>query len=154
MSEASAARRTRALLAALAGLLMAVAVGCGGTAPSARPASAPNDSAVAAPTTAPAKSLTLATPTPGPSFASSVPEATATPTPALEKDLTYSRRTGFVPLDNPAFVSAAGRPDLGDDELVMGLEREGEARAYPVSMLRYHHIVNDTVAGIPLLVTY
>lgn len=61
---------------------------------------------------------------------------------------------GFVPLDNPAFLAAHEAGYLGDEELVLGVEWAGEVRAYPVRMLRYHHIVNDTVKGEPLLVTY
>ena len=61
---------------------------------------------------------------------------------------------GFVPLDDPTFLAANATDYFGDEELVLGVEFAGEARAYPVRMLRYHHIVNDTVSGEPLLVTY
>ena len=63
-------------------------------------------------------------------------------------------RRGFVPLDNPSFLAAHEAMYLGDEELVLGVEWAGEVRAYPVRMLRFHHIVNDTVDGEPLLVTY
>jgi len=59
-----------------------------------------------------------------------------------------------VPLDQPAFLAAGETGYLPDEDLVLGLEWMGEARAYPIRMLTYHHIVNDTVAGRPLLVTY
>ena len=65
-----------------------------------------------------------------------------------------SRRRGFVPLDDPIFLAADDTEFFGDDELVLGVEFAGEVRAYPVRMLRYHHIVNDTMGGEPLLVTY
>ena len=65
-----------------------------------------------------------------------------------------SRGRGFVPLDDPIFLAADDTEFFGDDELVLGVEFAGEVRAYPVRMLRYHHIVNDTVGGEPLLVTY
>ena len=42
---------------------------------------------------------------------------------------------------------------MGND-LVLGIESDGEARAYPVSMIFYHHIVNDTIGGRPILITY
>ena len=61
---------------------------------------------------------------------------------------------GFVPLDNPTFLAAHETKYFGDEELVLGVEFAGEVRAYPVRMLRYHHVVNDTVGGEPLLVTY
>ena len=59
-----------------------------------------------------------------------------------------------MPLDDPAFLAAHETDYFGDEELVLGVEFAGEVRAYPVRMLRYHHIVNDTVGGEPLLVTY
>ena len=61
---------------------------------------------------------------------------------------------GFVPLDDPAFLAVDEAGFIDDEELVMGVEWAGEVRAYPVRMLRYHHVINDTVRGEPLLVTY
>jgi hypothetical protein len=37
---------------------------------------------------------------------------------------------------------------------VVGVECAGEARAYPLRFLVWHEVVNDTVAGLPILVTY
>ena len=59
-----------------------------------------------------------------------------------------------MPLDQPAFLTDGESNYLPDDDLVLGLESGGEARAYPIRMLTYHHIVNDVVAGSPVLVTY
>ena len=59
-----------------------------------------------------------------------------------------------MPLDNPELLSAESATYLPNDDLVLGLVWGGEARAYPVRMLWFHHIVNDTVAGQPLLITY
>ena len=36
----------------------------------------------------------------------------------------------------------------------MGIDVEGTAIAYPVRQLAYHHLVNEIVGGIPLVVTY
>jgi hypothetical protein len=38
--------------------------------------------------------------------------------------------------------------------LVVGIELAGEARAYPVQFIGYHHQVRDTVAGKPVMVTF
>ena len=38
--------------------------------------------------------------------------------------------------------------------LVVGVELNGEARAYPVQYIGYHHQVRDTVGGSPVLVSY
>ncbi|MBW3544266.1 MAG: DUF3179 domain-containing protein, partial [Bacteroidetes bacterium] len=43
---------------------------------------------------------------------------------------------------------------LADNEPVLALDIDGDARAYPVQILTWHEIVNDTVAGIPVAVTY
>ena len=45
------------------------------------------------------------------------------------------------------------RPRLGDDERVIGVERVGAGRAYPLKLLRWHELVNDDLGG-PLLVSY
>ncbi|CAN5413622.1 hypothetical protein BH11BAC5_BH11BAC5_16960 [soil metagenome] len=38
--------------------------------------------------------------------------------------------------------------------LVIGVINNGEAKAYPIRFLGYHHQVQDTVGGKPLLITY
>jgi hypothetical protein len=44
-------------------------------------------------------------------------------------------------------------PRLRDDDLVIGVTRAGEARAYPLRVLNWHEVVNDDLGG-PLLVSY
>lgn len=58
-------------------------------------------------------------------------------------------------LSFPAFYKAerADREYL-PDEMVIGVEFNGDAKAYPVEMLSRHEIVNDTVGGIHLAVTW
>jgi hypothetical protein len=43
---------------------------------------------------------------------------------------------------------------LVDAEVVMGIDVNGTALAYPVRQLAYHHLVNDVVGGTPLVATY
>jgi hypothetical protein len=43
---------------------------------------------------------------------------------------------------------------LENDDLVIGVEVNGERRAYPHAILDWHEIVNDVVGGIPISVTY
>ncbi len=43
---------------------------------------------------------------------------------------------------------------LGDTALVIGVAYNGEAKAYPVRYIVYHHQVRDTVGGKPVMVTY
>lgn len=63
-------------------------------------------------------------------------------------------KDGIPAIDEPRFVSAGQAGFLGDDDPVFGLDHRGEQRAYPQQVLVWHEIVNDTVAGEPLSVTY
>ncbi len=40
------------------------------------------------------------------------------------------------------------------DKLVLGVVENGEARAYPLQLIGYHHQVRDTIGGKPVMVTY
>lgn len=43
---------------------------------------------------------------------------------------------------------------IGLDKLVLGIERNGQAKAYPIQYIGYHHQVRDTIGGEPVMVTY
>jgi hypothetical protein len=43
---------------------------------------------------------------------------------------------------------------VGNDKLVIGVEINGEAKAYPVQIIGYHHQVRDTVGNTPVMITY
>ena len=61
----------------------------------------------------------------------------------------------FVPLDDPEMVTAAEVTWLEPDDIIMGvLHESGEAHAYPVSQMIYHHVANTSIAGEPYVVTY
>jgi Protein of unknown function (DUF3179) len=59
----------------------------------------------------------------------------------------------FHPVDKPMF-SAASRSKLASAEMVIAVRVNGEARAYPIRSISYHHIVNDVVGGLPIVATY
>ncbi len=59
----------------------------------------------------------------------------------------------FHPVLNPAFA-AAKEAGIEDDDMVLAVNLGTEARAYPVRMLAYHHIVNDRIGGVPIVATY
>ncbi|MCC5976075.1 MAG: DUF3179 domain-containing protein [Rubellimicrobium sp.] len=64
-------------------------------------------------------------------------------------------RDGIPAIDAPVFLPVAEEGRLADIEPVMTLEITGEApRAYPIRYLMWHEIVNDTVGGIPVAVTF
>ena len=60
---------------------------------------------------------------------------------------------GIPAVDHPRFERASGIGWLRPDEPVLAAELNGEARAYPVQILIWHEIVNDTVGGVPVAVT-
>ncbi len=62
-------------------------------------------------------------------------------------------RDAINPVYTPKFVTP-NEATLKPKELVMGLEINGDARAYPVGMMRIREIVNDEVGGTPVLVTW
>lgn len=62
-------------------------------------------------------------------------------------------RDAINPVYSPAFVSP-GDATLRPEELVMGLVINGDARAYPVGLMRIREMVNDEVGGTPVLVTW
>ena len=43
---------------------------------------------------------------------------------------------------------------LTDSSIVIGVELNGEAKAYPIRYIQYHHQVQDTVGGKPMIITY
>lgn len=57
-------------------------------------------------------------------------------------------------IDAPKFVSAAEAGFVGDDDIVLALSVDGVARAYPTTILSRHEIVNDTIAGQAIAITY
>lgn len=58
-------------------------------------------------------------------------------------------------IDDPVFLSTEEAGDeYAPDELVIGVEFNGDARAYSINYLSRHEIVNDTVGGIKLSVTW
>jgi Protein of unknown function (DUF3179) len=71
----------------------------------------------------------------------------------LSRQHLLRRRAPFPVLDHPPTVAASSLA-LPPEELVLGAHREGEAKVYPTSTLRAHHIVNDRLAGEPFVVTF
>jgi hypothetical protein len=64
-------------------------------------------------------------------------------------------KDGIPAIDNPTFQDVADKAALPGREPVMTLEMPGERpRAYPLRYLMWHEIVNDSVGGVPVAVTY
>jgi hypothetical protein len=87
---------------------------------------------------------------PGPSE-----EVTAIPEVRDFQIVTLLPRDAIPAIDNPTFLSIEDADQVySPDELVIGVEFNGEARAYSIPLLSRHEIVNDTVGGVKIAVTW
>ncbi len=60
----------------------------------------------------------------------------------------------FNPLSQTAFAKISEAGFVGDKDMVMAVTINGESVAYPVRQMGYHHVVHDTVGGVPIVATY
>lgn len=60
----------------------------------------------------------------------------------------------FNPLPNPAYAKLADANFIGDDDRVLAVKIGEESVAYPIRLMGYHHVVMDTVGGVPIVATY
>ena len=60
----------------------------------------------------------------------------------------------FNPVAKPAYARAALVDFVEDSDMVVAAEIGGDAVAWPVRQMAYHHLVEDTVGGVPLVSTY
>ncbi len=85
--------------------------------------------------------------------------------PLVPRDLIVRamNRDGVMALTEPGMMDAADVDRLNreehskmlvPDDRVIGVEIAGEARAYPLWLMRWHEVVNDLVGGEPIAVTY
>ncbi len=103
---------------------------------------------------APAVSATAPTLTPTPSVSSDHP--LRNPRVEVPEDRRYEPLLAFdaIPtIYDPVFAPAAQAP-VPDEELVLGISLGGEAKAYPITVLRFREMVNDEIAGIPILASW
>ncbi len=63
-------------------------------------------------------------------------------------------KDGIPAILKPEFVQAAEADFLDPEDQVIGVELENQARAYPVKILNWHEVVNDTINGVPVAVTF
>jgi hypothetical protein len=59
----------------------------------------------------------------------------------------------FHPIAGAQFL-AQSDSKLDAKEMILAVRLGGDARAYPISQMAYHHVLNDVVAGVPITVTY
>ncbi|MBI9046015.1 MAG: DUF3179 domain-containing protein [Anaerolineaceae bacterium] len=64
-------------------------------------------------------------------------------------------KDGIPPIDDPVFVSVSEADDwIEAVEPVIQLVINGEVKAYPLQVLIWHEIVNDSVGGVPVTVSF
>lgn len=109
-------------------------------------------------TSAPAPTAAPASPAPQSAATS---DASAPATVTSEEDERDLEIVTLLPFDaipailEPEFVSAeVASEELEDHNLVLGLSIDGDHRAYSIPTLSSHEIVNDTVGGKPVAVTW
>jgi hypothetical protein len=60
----------------------------------------------------------------------------------------------FNPLAHAAYAKTSEAAFVDDADIVMAVTSNGEAAAYPVRLMAYHHLVQDVVGGTPIVATY
>ncbi len=66
-------------------------------------------------------------------------------------------RDAFPVFDNPKMVPAAEAEARGlvfERDMVIGVARGREAKAYPITIMGVHELGNDTIEGVPIAVTW
>ncbi len=80
------------------------------------------------------------------------------PPPVIDPNLIVSGGPppdGIPSIDVPQFVSPADADFItSDEEPVIAIEVNGDARAYPVQILTWHELVNDVVGDVPVAIAY
>jgi hypothetical protein len=60
----------------------------------------------------------------------------------------------FVALTDPKMVPAFQATWLSPDDVILGIVHDGEAQAFPLKQMAFHHVVNAEVGGEYYLITY
>ena len=66
-------------------------------------------------------------------------------------------RDAFPVFDNPKMAAAAEAEARGlvfERDMVIGVARGREAKAYPITIMGVHELGNDTIDGVPIAVTW
>ena len=63
-------------------------------------------------------------------------------------------KDGIPAILEPKFLAPEAASYINDSDQVIGIQIGGVARAYPIKILNWHEVVNDTVNGVPIIVTF
>jgi len=61
---------------------------------------------------------------------------------------------GIPSLDNPKMIRADQADYMKKDDLIFGVKINGDARAYPLRIMGWHEMFNDTIGGVPVALAY
>jgi hypothetical protein len=61
---------------------------------------------------------------------------------------------GIPSLDNPKLIAVDEATYLLEDDLVFGVEINGDARAYPLRIMGWHEMFNEVIGGVPVALAY
>ncbi len=64
------------------------------------------------------------------------------------------RKDGIPSLDNPRLIPAGEADYLRGDDLVFGVEINGDVRAYPLRIMGWHEMFNEVIGGVPVALAY
>ncbi|MGI9464764.1 MAG: DUF3179 domain-containing protein, partial [Aestuariivirgaceae bacterium] len=64
------------------------------------------------------------------------------------------RVDGIPSLDDPKLIAAGEASYLVDDDLVFGVAINGDVRAYPLRIMGWHEMFNETIGGVPVALAY
>ena len=79
-----------------------------------------------------------------------------TPAPLLDRNriVPVLRADGIPAIDSPTCLPVGAVDFLTDNAPVVAIEVNGDARAYPLEILTWHELVNDTIGGEPITISY
>ncbi len=63
-------------------------------------------------------------------------------------------RDSIPPVTDPVYLPVVAVTDMGAFEPVLTVAIKGDARAYPLSIMLWHEIVNEEIGGVPVLISY
>jgi hypothetical protein len=83
------------------------------------------------------------------------PNNRAVPYPDITPERIEQLRDAIPPINEPKYVDAATGDWLLDTDLIIGyVAEDGTPYAFPTKILNFHEIVNTTLAGQPIAITY
>ncbi len=75
----------------------------------------------------------------------------------IDKDQIFSGgppKDGIPAINNPKFINIKDVTYLNDEDIIIGMLKGDIAKAYPTRILIWHEIVNDTIKGENVAITY